>query len=514
MPVMPVIARELRSSARHPFTFHLRTVGAAALVLTSLVFGLNHGFGPQLGGRLFASLHLTLFLGTWILVPLLTADCISRERREGTLGLLFLTLLKPQDVVIAKSLAHGLRALTLWFAVLPVLMIPLLLGGVGWTEAIMSVLINFSTLCCALAAGLVGSAWSKTWLRSVVYGALIAICLAVALSTVAGQLLTYAAAPGGIGGQMFSDFSVSAGFGLLSNARGIWLMYLRMVAPGQMLWITTEVTLFSLLALALAIALAGAKIRRSWQETPPSKAQLWVQKKFFTPVLWLSFFRPWMRRKLERNPIGWLEQRSWSGRLVTWAWFAVVTSLYSAVLTDRNFFRSYDTIQQLMAWLLAGSLAMSAAGSFRRERESGVLELLLVSPMGENRIISGRLEGLWGQFLPAFVLLLGIWLYFSQLFHGGKTEAIFFYAITFVTLPVIGLYYSLRCRSFLAAFLMTLLVGLVAPLIASMLTNAPQFRIQLSGRAAFVQVMLALLFWILLHERLKRRAFPLDRFEG
>src|SRR5215204_824646 len=160
MPVMPVIARELRSSARHPFTFHLRTVGAAALVLTSLVFGLNHGFGPHLGGRLFASLHLTLFLGTWILVPLLTADCISRERREGTLGLLFLTLLKPQDVVIAKSLAHGLRALTLWFAVLPVLMIPLLLGGVGWTEAIMSVLINFSTLCCALAAGLVGSAWS------------------------------------------------------------------------------------------------------------------------------------------------------------------------------------------------------------------------------------------------------------------------------------------------------------------------------------------------------------------
>jgi len=48
-----------------------------------------------------------------------------------------------------------------------------------------------------------------------------------------------------------------------------------------------------------------------------------------------------------------------------------------------------------LAWLVAGSMAASAAGSFRRERESGMLELLLVSPVGEQRIISGRLRGLW-----------------------------------------------------------------------------------------------------------------------
>ena len=49
-------------------------------------------------------------------------------------------------------------------------------------------------------------------------------------------------------------------------------------------------------------------------------------------MLWLTFFRRWMRRKLERNPIGWLEQRTWSGRLVTWGWFAVLISIYSAGL--------------------------------------------------------------------------------------------------------------------------------------------------------------------------------------
>src|SRR5947208_12686555 len=121
--VLPVIERELRACARQPFTYYLRAVGMTALLLECLLFGINNGFGPTLGNKLFGSLHLTLFGAIWILVPLLTADSISRERREGTLGLLFLTRLSATDIVTAKSLAHGLRALTLWLAALPILTI-------------------------------------------------------------------------------------------------------------------------------------------------------------------------------------------------------------------------------------------------------------------------------------------------------------------------------------------------------------------------------------------------------
>src|SRR5262249_41854281 len=117
----------------------LRSLGAAALLVTCCFFGFRLGFGPNQGGTLFGGLHLTLFLSIWIIVPLLAADCISRERRDGTLGLLFLTRLRPQEVVGAKGFAHGMRALTLWLAVLPALMIPFLLGGVGWHEAVLSV---------------------------------------------------------------------------------------------------------------------------------------------------------------------------------------------------------------------------------------------------------------------------------------------------------------------------------------------------------------------------------------
>src|SRR5208283_2769101 len=139
MTVLPVIERELRASARQPFTYYLRVVGVTALLLAGLLFGLKVGFGPGVGPRLFADLHTTLFGAIWVLVPMLTADCISRERREGTLGLLFLTPLKGTDIVVAKGLVHGLRAITLWFAVLPVLTVPFLMGGVSWTEAAFSV---------------------------------------------------------------------------------------------------------------------------------------------------------------------------------------------------------------------------------------------------------------------------------------------------------------------------------------------------------------------------------------
>jgi ABC-type Na+ efflux pump permease subunit len=162
---------------------------------------------------------------------------------------------------------------------------------------------------------------------------------------------------------------------------------------------------------------------------------------------------------------------------------------------------------------------MSAAGSFRRERESGVLELLLVSPLGENQIISGRLGGLYGQFLPSFGLLLGVWMYFSSVIMGRAAGAVAFYAATFFALPVIGLYFSLRCRSFLSAFLWTLMTGLALPLLVPPLLSALwlvqvglfHWRIRLSGREAFVQVLIAVFCWFRLHARLKQRAFSFNR---
>ena len=526
MNVLPVIARELRASARQPFTYYVRVLGATALLLASLLFGVYQGFEMGMGRRLFGALHCTLFCAIWVLVPMLTADCISRERREGTLGLLFLTPLKGTDIVVAKGLAQGLRALTLGLAVVPVLGIPFLLGGVSRTEALMSVVVNANAMCWALAAGLLASAWSKAWLRALLAAAFLAAAFFLILVIGAGWFLVQAfiaGRPGQI--DSYWDVILTEGFDMLINTRGQWADYMRAASASTLFLALAQVTLLSLLAQVAAVLAAGAKTRRSWQEEPPSRRRIWWRQTFCTPVLWLAFFRPWMRRKLERNPIGWLEQRTWSGRLVTWGWFAVLISIYSTVLTYRSSFDDTNAVQETIAWLLAGSMAMSAAGSFRRERETGVLELLLVSPLGENQIISGRLRGLWGQFLPAVGLLLAVWIFFSTFLPHACNAGAFMYAtVSFLTVPVFGLYFSLRCRHFITAFLATVTIGLLLPIVLSEVLAAVQWAygysysefpwvLRPSWGGAVCQGLLAVFFWVRLFLRLKHRTFPLERTE-
>ena len=103
---------------------------------------------------------------------------------------------------------------------------------------------------------------------------------------------------------------------------------------------------------------------------------------------------------------------------------------------------------------------------------------------------------------------------------------IFFYAITFLTLPVIGLYFSLCCRNFITAFAWTVIVGMLAPLFSSQVlgfawylyAGAPNTWIgpaqsRFSIFPWLLQIVAAILCWNSLRTRLKKRAFPLERTE-
>src|ERR1043166_3692875 len=119
-----------------------------------------------------------------------------------------------------------------------------------------------------------------------------------------------------------------------------------------------------------------------------------------------------MHWEMNHNPIGWLQHRTWSARLVTWVWFAVFACIYSSLLANLwAYQQSFEVIQFFLAWSLVASVAIASASSFRRERETGLLELLIVSPVREWQIITGRLRGIWEQFLPAILLLLVLWVF-------------------------------------------------------------------------------------------------------
>ena len=91
----------------------------------------------------------------------LTADCLSEEKREGTLGLLFLTDLKGYDVVLGKLVATSLHSVYGLLAIFPILGLPLLLGGITGGEFARVMLALLVTLFFSLTSGLFISAISR-----------------------------------------------------------------------------------------------------------------------------------------------------------------------------------------------------------------------------------------------------------------------------------------------------------------------------------------------------------------
>src|SRR5207249_7315885 len=92
----------------------------------------------------------------------LTADCLSEEKREGTLGLLFLTDLKGYDVVFGKLAATSIAGFYGLMAIFPILAVPLLLGGLSYGEFWRGVLVVVNTFLFSLATGVFVSAVSRS----------------------------------------------------------------------------------------------------------------------------------------------------------------------------------------------------------------------------------------------------------------------------------------------------------------------------------------------------------------
>ncbi|MCC6234532.1 MAG: ABC transporter permease subunit, partial [Verrucomicrobiales bacterium] len=155
--LLPVVRREMRVAARRRTTFLVRFVGAVSAVLLGGAFLLPAAIPGVAGasGRLLLQILGTLALIlTLVAGPLLTADCISRERREGTLGFLFLTDLNGLDVVAGKFAALALVPIHGLLAALPVAALTLCLGGVTAAEFWAVQLVLFNTLFLSLAIGI------------------------------------------------------------------------------------------------------------------------------------------------------------------------------------------------------------------------------------------------------------------------------------------------------------------------------------------------------------------------
>ena len=513
MSVLPIVVRELRAESRRPLNYWLRTIGAGAMVFVMVLILADPRIRPgDFGTRLFYSLNATLFTAIWVLVPLLTADCLSREKREGTLGLLFLTSLRPVTIVLGKSLIHGGRALSLLLAATPMLAFPLLLGGVAIQDVAMAAMLDTSALALALAAGLLASALFKDGTRVLFAAELLSLLIAfefmcahlflfVGINAQAGAFARLgfnpgASSPGTIlhwyrmnnsGLTLwFEAFSLNTGW-QPADPNANWRNWTGVDFTWSGNWAGNNVALqhawfagvgrllgFSLAAFGGVLLIAAWHVARTWRETPASRRQiLWFQF-FCAPRFWRTVFRGKMSRLMDRNPIGWLQQCAWHARLARWGWCLALVVLECKLVMDPQITYLWSG-QFFFAFLLLLAVAFSASNSFRQERETGLMELLLVTPINKWQIIAGRVRGLWGQFFPAALILVAAWLYLAKdgtLYTSGyyRQQASWDYASflwicagTYLSVPVIGLYLSLRPMHFISCWAITCVWGILLP---------------------------------------------------
>src|ERR1041385_6415445 len=125
MTFLPVVSRELRVLASRTRVHWVRVALAGFAVLACLQWGtMRLAAAPGLTTPGLEMFHILTWLGSVVAIgaAILTADCVSRERRAGTLGLLFLTSLKSHDVVLGKLAALGAVAIYTLLGFAPVLM--------------------------------------------------------------------------------------------------------------------------------------------------------------------------------------------------------------------------------------------------------------------------------------------------------------------------------------------------------------------------------------------------------
>src|SRR6266699_6167823 len=407
MTVLPVVARELRIAARKRSNFWLRVAAAlAGMTLGSGFMALStmRGVGAAtMGGVLFGVLTWLALAAALSAGLFFTSDCLSEEKREGTLGFLFLTDLRGYDVAGGKLLASSLRGFFAQLAVFPVLAVTLLMGGVTSAQFWKTSLALVNALFFSLSAGLLVSALSRDAQK-----ALGATLLMLLLWTFGGPVGDAIVA--GVKKRAFNPALSLSSPGYAFWTAGDWgrSLYWRGLGMSHALgWVW--------------FGLASFLVPRLWQERAEAKVggrRSEVGGRRRAGMTWGYCWkyggaarRAKLRRKLfDRDPVQWLACRERWQSLGIWA-VAILAAGGFVVLVLKL------PAEGWMVWSYAGGFLMlvlylwaasQACRFFVEARRSGLTELLLASPVNEKQIVQGQWRALVRMFALPMLLLVGV----------------------------------------------------------------------------------------------------------
>lgn len=401
MTFLPIVARELRVASRRRGAW-LTRVSAAFVGITIGTFLLLAEAGEQpaqLGKSLFTTIAGFLFVYISIAGALVTCDCLSEEKREGTMGLLFLTDLKGYDVVLGKLAATSLNTIYGMLAVVPLMAIPILLGGVTNAEFWRVVVVALNVLMFSLGAGILASSVSRSDHRAMFLAFVI-----VGVVIIAPWLLSME--------HWGTDSRPMEWLVMLSPAFGCFTVFddsMRTPQAREAFWANAACTQ---IYFWIFILIACRVVPRSWQESGQRLQSRGVFGFFRDLLEGRAEARAKRRvRMLEVNPYYWRAARHRTKDLLVWT--LIFGAAFFWLATRPNGGDGYFEVGRdifVVVMLHAGLkwwVTSEACRHLSDDRRSGGLELLLSTPLREEQIIRGQRRALLHQFGgPLAVVLL------------------------------------------------------------------------------------------------------------
>lgn len=390
--LLPVVVRELQVRSRAPGTHYVRMAAVAALALlwAMLFEAFSRPGAAATSGRMGLE-FLSSFLLMYVLVEGVrnSAGGICEERREGTLGLLFLTDLSGLDVLLGKVSGAAIQAFYGLVAVVPVLGVALLFGGVSGAELVRMVAGLLAVLALSLACG----SWSSARAREGMGSMLLA--MGVLLSACLVPLLLDALMTLSVGGTLlFPRHSI---LGLASPLNTVALVADPPAGSGTApFWISIALVVGQSM---LWILMAGQRLQRSWRAEALGAG---------TPERVRQVAR-FERRRVGEDLLGRTVSRHlnltrWSRRLI------LLTLLLSAGSAGMRFvltaLPSVGPLFQLPLGLMALTrmllLVWQATRAFGDWRHGGELEILLTTTVSEGELVLR----VWNQFRGVLVRII------------------------------------------------------------------------------------------------------------
>lgn len=420
MKVLPVVERELRAIARRPSAYWMRSGAALASFVAIGYVALIGAAGlpaANQGRNLFEILSLCALIYCLLAGVRGTSDALSGEKREGTLGLLFLTDLKGYDVVIGKLVSVSINSVYGIFAIAPALALAFMVGGTSGTQFLLMLTFLLNTLFFSLAVGICVSTFSQQ--ERPAMGATLAIVFCV-------LVVPYAVAIWHTFGILEIWQALEPGFLLESPAFAYWAIKDATLSRIYFDDILRSMA-FTNLCGWLCLVYASASIaQRAHTDAQRGRIAAWFARVRYQWAYGKTERRRAIRgRLLNRNAFAWLAGRDRLKGRYAWTFLFLFAALCWAAhwkapeMTDEwpiILFAIWFVHLFFKVWV-----ASEVAARFIEDRRSNALELLLTTSLRVREFVAGERMALARQFGAPLAVIVAINLYAGL--HASDSSA-------------------------------------------------------------------------------------------